>query len=138
MVLYPAFAQDEVNCDGFLNQAAAQKALRDDPSDPDSLGGPPGTRVFRNTGRGLRRPFAPADFNPVQTSEAHPGDSTIPSPPPNTNPPPSPKVAPPLSPPLPSTPLLKADSPENSPVLTMKCGNCPKEFPEQREGACYR
>lgn len=33
----PAFAQDDLNCDDFPSQAAAQAELRRDPSDPNDL-----------------------------------------------------------------------------------------------------
>ena len=36
-----AVGQDQA-CDAFPNQAAAQQALREDPTDPEGLDGPPG------------------------------------------------------------------------------------------------
>src|SRR5215213_6064870 len=38
----PAFAQDTQNCDSYPSQAAAQAALRQDPTDPNGLDGLPG------------------------------------------------------------------------------------------------
>ncbi len=38
----PALAQ-ELNCDDFDSQAEAQDFLREDPSDPEGLDGPPGS-----------------------------------------------------------------------------------------------
>src|SRR5919112_3513567 len=39
----PAYAQDTSNCDSYPSQAAAQRALRQDPTDPNGLDGLPGS-----------------------------------------------------------------------------------------------
>lgn len=62
---------------------------------------------------------------------------------PKTSPPPRPPTPPPPSPPpspQPKTPstALKSGGVADGPVPLMPGGECPKEFPNQRAGACYR
>jgi len=67
------------------------------------------------------------------------GKTNIPPP----SPPSQPKASGPPSPPNPSPPsrppgaLMNAGGPTDGPVPTMPNGSCPKEFPDQRNGACY-
>ncbi len=60
----PVLAQD-VNCDDFPNQAAAQQALREDSSDPEGLDGPPGGAFSGIPGVACEDLPPPTDFNPV-------------------------------------------------------------------------
>lgn len=60
----PVLAQ-EVNCDDFPNQAAAQQALREDSSDPEGLDGPPGGAFSGIPGVACEDLPPPTDFNPV-------------------------------------------------------------------------
>ncbi len=60
----PASAQ-EVNCDDFPNQAAAQQALKDDSSDPQGLDGPPGAAFTGIQGVACEDLPPPTNFDPV-------------------------------------------------------------------------
>ena len=60
----PVLAQ-EVNCDDFPNQAAAQQALKDDSSDPQGLDGPPGAASTGIQGVACEDLPPPANFDPV-------------------------------------------------------------------------
>ncbi len=67
------------------------------------------------------------------------GSVPPPSPPrPTPPPPPRPQPSPPPPPPAPPAPPFKAGGPQGAPVPAMPNGSCPKEFPAQRGGACYR
>ena len=73
------------------------------------------------------------------------GGATNPEPrPPNPEPrPPNPEPRPEPSPPPPpperdEPPILNAGGPSEGPVPMMPDGGCPKEFPVQRGGACFR
>jgi micrococcal nuclease len=77
---------------------------------------------------------------------AQPEPTTTPPPPspPPTPPPPSPRPTPPPTPPpvtppppTPPAPLFKDGGPKDGPMPPMPNGSCPKEFPVQRDGACY-
>lgn len=56
-----------------------------------------------------------------------PTPGPAPPPPPRPNPPPPPPPAPPFN----------AGGPKVGPVPPMPDGSCPKEYPDQRGGACY-
>ncbi len=56
-----------------------------------------------------------------------------PTPPPTPTPPPRPSPPPPAA-----APPFKAGGPEDGPVPRMPNGSCPKEFPNERGGACFR
>jgi hypothetical protein len=60
----PAVAQDK-NCEDFPNQAAAQQALRADPTDPEGLDGPPGAGFAGIKGVACEQLPAPKDIIPV-------------------------------------------------------------------------
>jgi hypothetical protein len=60
----PVLAQD-VNCDDFPNQAAAQQALKDDSSDPQGLDGPPGATSTGIQGVACEDLPPPTNFDPV-------------------------------------------------------------------------
>ena len=60
----PVLAQ-EVNCDDFPNQAAAQQALKDDSSDPQGLAGPPGAAFNGIQGVTCEDLPPPTNFDPV-------------------------------------------------------------------------
>lgn len=66
--------------------------------------------------------------------------TTVPTPQPSLQPPPPPRPqpVPQPPPPPPSVPLFKTAGPEDGPVPLMPDGECPKEFPAKRGGACYR
>src|ERR671917_505318 len=60
----PASAQ-EVNCDDFPDQSAAQQALKDDSSDPQGLDGPPGAAFTGIQGVACEDLPPPTNFDPV-------------------------------------------------------------------------
>lgn len=126
-----AYAQEEGNDDeGPLGKLPpeAKDAIPPELGDlignlPDEPGGdtsPPGTT-------------SPDTTSPDTTS---PGPSAPPRPSPSP-PPPPPRPDPP-SPPPPSPPLMKAGGTSEGPAPMMPGGGCPKEFPLERGGACYR
>ena len=124
----PAFAQDTQNCDSYPSQAAAQAALKRDPTDPNGLDGLPGS-----------------DFEGVQgvacevTEYANPARDETPVLPGGTTPQgpvtggggPIPGQGGPSG-------LLNSGGPENGPVPLMPGGGCPVEYPVQRDALCYR
>ena len=152
-----ANAQDEEEellfCEDFDSQAEAQQHLREDPSDPDELDEEEGEDdgiacenfSYDNSEEDLN-PVTGAIDAPETTSGSQP--TTTPSPPsttPRPTPSPPPPTAQPPQPPTPSPPpgpspstLMNAGGPARGPVPHMPDGNCPKEFPQERSGACYR
>jgi hypothetical protein len=54
--------------------------------------------------------------------------------------PPPPPPQPPAPPPAPKTDgaLMNAGAPKDGPVPRMPGGKCPKEFPKERDGACFK
>jgi hypothetical protein len=140
-------------CEDFDSQAEAQQHLRDDPSDPDELDEEEGeddgiaceTSSYDNPEEDLN-PVTAAIDEPETTSGAQPKTappqpsttprSTPPPPPPTPPRPPSPPPSPPPEP-NPGT-LMNAGGPTAGPAPRMPDGSCPKEFPQQRSGACYR
>src|SRR4051812_28738561 len=71
-----AVAQDK-NCEDFPNQAAAQQALRADPTDSEGLDGPPGAGFAGIKGVACEQLPAPKDIIPVLP----PGSSEVDPPP---------------------------------------------------------
>ena len=69
----PASAQG-LNCDDFDSQAAAQQRLREDPSDPDGLDGPPGEAISGIAGVACEDLPPPENLVPVTTPGANPED----------------------------------------------------------------
>lgn len=151
-----ADAQDDEEllfCEDFDSQAEAQQYLREDPSDPDELDEEEGEDdgiacenfSYDNPEEDLN-PVTEAIDEPEATSGARP--TTTPSPPPpSTTPRPTPPPPPPTPPrpPAPSPPpapnpgtLMNAGGPTTGPVPQTPDGSCPKEFPQERSGACYR
>src|SRR4051812_30269350 len=63
-LLSTAVGQDQA-CDPFPNQAAAQQALRQDPTDPEGLDGPPGPESHGMNGVACEQLPAPKDLTPV-------------------------------------------------------------------------
>ena len=63
----PASAQD-LNCDDFDSQAEAQDFLREDPSDPEGLDGPPGNASTGIRGVACEDNPPPTDFDPALSS----------------------------------------------------------------------
>jgi hypothetical protein len=111
-----AKAQDEADCPNYPSQAAAQQALRDDPSDPNGLDGPPGSATSGIPGVACEDRPAPKDLAPVL-----PGTASAPPPP----------AAPT------SGTLMNAGGPSEGPVPPMPSGGCPLEFPVKQGKACY-
>ena len=64
-ILAPAAYAQELNCDDFPNQAAAQQELREDPSDPEGLDGLPGEAFSGIQGVACEDLPPPTDFDPV-------------------------------------------------------------------------
>jgi len=133
-------AQD-LNCSDFDTQQEAQDELDSNPSDTNNLDddndGTACENLPRNRGDGG-------------------GGSSGRSPAPKTQPPPppAPKTKAPATPPkmptpAPKTPspspsprpsdgtLMNAGGPSEGPMPLMPDGECPREFPAMREGACY-
>jgi hypothetical protein len=67
LVLASPVSAQEVNCDDFPNQAAAQQALKDDSSDPEGLDGPPGAAFSGIQGVACEDLPPPTNFNPVDS-----------------------------------------------------------------------
>ena len=65
LVLSSPTSAQEVNCDDFPNQAAAQQALKDDSSDPQGLDGPPGAAFTGIHGVACDDLPPPTNFDPV-------------------------------------------------------------------------
>ena len=64
-ILAPTAYAQELNCDDFPNQAAAQQELREDPSDPEGLDGLPGAAFSGIQGVACEELPPPTDFDPV-------------------------------------------------------------------------
>ena len=78
----------------------------------------------------------------AQMTNTHDRTTGPPSPPPSPPPPPSPNPSPPNpspppAPPPPTPQPFNAGGPKAGPVPLMAGGSCPKEFPYQRDKACY-
>jgi hypothetical protein len=82
LVLASPVSSQEVNCDAFPNQAAAQQALKDDSSDPDGLDGPPGAAFSGNPGVACEDLPPPTNFDPVDPGpgQKQPDDPVDPEP----------------------------------------------------------
>jgi hypothetical protein len=156
LIPYAAAQADEelLFCEDFDSQAEAQQHLREDPSDPDELDEEEGeddgiaceTFSYDNPEEDLN-PVTAAIDEPETTSQTRP-ETTSPPPPsttPRTTPPPPPPPTPPRPPlPSPAPPpepnqgtLMNAGGPTAGPAPRMPDGSCPKEFPQERGGACY-
>lgn len=61
---------DSHNCSNYASQAAAQAALRANPSDPNGLDGPPGPASSGTPGVACEDRPGPRDENPVQIGAA--------------------------------------------------------------------
>ena len=84
-ILVPAAYAQELNCDDFPNQAAAQQELREDPSDPEGLDGLPGEAFSGIEGVACEDLPPPTDFDPVVPPAV--GDSPKGAPPTKDGPP---------------------------------------------------
>ena len=111
----PASAQG-LNCDDFDSQAAAQQRLREDPSDPDGLDGPPGEGFIGIEGVACEDLLPPKNLAPVTP----PGDNSVD--PPGVRA--SPKGGPPKRGP-PKGKLPEGGPPENNKELLEAGGNLP-------------
>ena len=144
-----ADAQDDEEllfCEDFDSQAEAQQHLREDPSDPDELDEEEGeddgiaceTFSYDNLEEDLNPVIAAID-DPETTSGPQPRTTPSP-PPPSTTPRPTPPRTPAPPPPPESNPgtLMNAGGPTTGPAPRMPDGSCPKEFPQERSGVCYR
>ena len=85
LLLAPAAYAQEINCDDFPNQAAAQQELREDPSDPEGLDGLPGEAFSGIQGVACEELPPPTDFDPVLPPGV--GDSPKGAPPTKEGPP---------------------------------------------------
>jgi hypothetical protein len=162
-----AKAQGEPDCADYNSQAEAQEDLRNNPSDPFGIYGPPGEPSDGERGVACEEytfpEGSPRDETPVNiesgtgSPEGEPkGDTTgpTPPPPPSPSPPPQPTPTPQPTPPPPQPPdpqptpvplpsieegtLMEAGGPGDGPLPTMPDGSCPKEFPVKQGEACYR
>ena len=153
----PAQAQDEADCADYNSQEEAQQDLRNNPSDPFGLDGPPGEAFDGEKGVACEvydfPAGSPRDEIPVSL-ESGAGEETTggttnptPSPPPPPSPSPAPRSTPPPQPVPQPTPeplppedqgeLMMAGGPEDGAVPIMRGGGCPKEFPTKRDRVCY-
>jgi hypothetical protein len=73
-----AVGQDQA-CDPFPNQAAAQQALRQDPTDPEGLDGPPGPESHGMNGVACEQLPAPKDLTPVLPGGTGAGGGSLPN-----------------------------------------------------------
>lgn len=134
-------------CEDFDSQAEAQQYLREDPSDPDELDEEEGeddgiaceTFSYDNPEEDLN-PVTAAIDEPETMSGAQPKTTPTLPPPPSPSPPPPRPPAPSPSPPPGPNPgtLMEAGGSVTGPVPRMPDGSCPKEFPQERSGVCYR
>lgn len=134
-------------CEDFDSQAEAQQYLREDPSDPDELDEEEGeddgiaceTFSYDNPEEDLN-PVTAAIDEPETMSGAQPKTTPTLPPPPSPSPPPPRPPAPSPSPPPGPNPgtLMEAGGSVTGPVPRMSDGSCPKEFPQERSGVCYR
>ena len=118
----PAFAQDTSNCDSYPSQAAAQAALRQDPTDPNGLDGLPGDSFegVQGVACEVTEYANPArDETPVLPDGTTTGGTTIGGP----------TVDP---------TRINTGGPENGPVPLIPGGGCPVEYPIERGDLCYR
>jgi hypothetical protein len=65
LILAPTAYTQELNCDDFPNQAAAQQELSEDPFDPEGLDGLPGEAFSGIQGVACEDLPPPTDFDPV-------------------------------------------------------------------------
>jgi hypothetical protein len=68
LVVSDSAAAQELNCDDFDSQEEAQDFLREDPSDPEGLDGPPGSPFSGTRGVACEQNPPPTDFDPVLPS----------------------------------------------------------------------
>lgn len=136
-----AGAQDDpragLDCKDFESQVDAQAELQRDPSDPNVLDEDNDGEACETFDYGTGgQPDGNSENSGSRGSNGGSGDSTTPSPSPEPFPSPSPSPSP--SPPPSSDTLMEAGGPTSGPVPLMASGECPKEFPVQQGGACYR
>lgn len=74
----PSGADGTFNCEDFDSQAEAQAFLRDDPSDPDGLDGPPGDAFTGEEGVACESLPGPRDETPVLPEETTMEETTVP------------------------------------------------------------
>jgi hypothetical protein len=106
----------ELSLPRLVSTAYAQDD-KDGPIDEDEIGSPPGEP------KSPREPTSPG-------GQPKPG----PTPPP----PPPPRPTPPPPPPPNQGELFKAGGPSDGPTPMLPSGGCPKEYPKQQGGACFR
>ena len=71
-------APGDLDCEDFATQADAQATLRDDPSDPNGLDGPPGPVGTGDPGVACEGALpGPADFEPVASEGVVPGSEVV-------------------------------------------------------------
>ena len=125
----PAQAQtrDLYDCASFGSQKAAQAELQRNPSDPSNLD-PNGNGIACENypyGRGTSG-SASATSDPSTTATASPPATA------------SPTASPTATASASSSPLMNSGGPKHGPVPLMPDGRCPKEYPVERDGGCYR
>ena len=111
-----AFAQDDLDCADFATQEEAQAAVDADPSDPNGLDADSDGFACEELGSGgggsqYDDPIDTSD--PGTTPDAYEYQYS-------------------------TTPLFESGGPEDGPVPAMPGGECPEEYPVEREGRCWR
>ena len=131
-VLPSASAQEDLyDCTDFPSQAEAEAALRNDPSDPYGLDGPQGETYDGIPGVACEDNPPPTDLTPL-TSSGNDDDQYLPDDPIDTT---DLGVTPDQDE---TAPLFESGGPQDGPVPAMAGGGCPKEYPVERDGSCWR
>jgi len=134
-----AQSEESLVCEDFADREEAQDEFDSDPGAPDLAAlDPDGDEEV------CEEEFGDSPGG-ATTGGGQPGGSTTGAPPERTAPTPPPTPAPrPTPPPQPSPPpnravseLMNAGGPEAGPVPKLPSGDCPKEFPQERDRACY-
>jgi hypothetical protein len=137
----PVQSEESPVCEDFADREEAQGEFDSDPGAPDLAALDPD-----GNGEVCEEEFGDSPGG-ATTGGGQPGGSTTSAPSERTTPTPPPTPAPrPTPPPQPSpTPppnqdvgeLMNAGGPEAGPVPKLPSGDCPKEFPQERDRACY-
>jgi hypothetical protein len=132
-------AAQDLNCSDFDTQQEAQDELNANLTDPNNLDDDNDGIACENLPSGDGSTTAPPSTSPSTAPKTSPPTTKTPAIPPKTPAtPPKPSPARDPDPPAPDEgTLLDAGGPTAGPMPLMPNGNCPKEFPDQRDGACY-
>jgi hypothetical protein len=136
---------EDLVCEDFDTQAEAQDELDTDPSLSDTLdsndNGEACDEVF---GDSPGESSGGSQSGSSSGAGASAGGTTTGAPKKSPAAPKTPSPAPKTPPPAPNPPpvrdegeLMQAGGPSAGPVPMMPGGGCPKEFPQERDGACY-